>query len=166
MMIVISSCSTQKQMTSTNTKTKTSTITSLDSLLKRVSIAEDVEITWNLDEDPGINGESNKGSEQKPLIPSSKKPPKKGTVHVKITKRAEVVNVHTKVEKKEQQTQKQKTKKKQNNKPIVKKQENNVFVNALLIIIFVLIVKYVFDHKNNLKKVWNLLKKKLTLHHP
>ena len=164
MMVVISSCSTQKQMTSTNTKTKTSTITSLDSLLKRASIAEDVEISWNFDEDPGANGESNKSTEQKPLIPSSKKPPKKGTVHVRITKRAEVVNVQTKVEKKEQQTQKQKTKKKQNNNLKVKKQENNIFINALFIIIFVLIVKYVFDHKNNLKKVWNLLKKKLTLH--
>lgn len=165
-MIVITSCSTQKQMTSTNTKTKTSTITSLDSLLKRASIAEDVEISWNFDEDPGTNGESNKSTEQKPLIPSSKKPPKKGTVHVRITKRAEVVNVQTKVEKKEQQTQKQKTKKKKNNKPIVKKQENNIFVNAIFIIIFVLIVNFAFRHKNNLKKVWNLVKKKLTLHHP
>ena len=165
-MIVITSCSSQKQMISTNTKTKTTTTTSLDSLLKRVSIAEDVEITWNLDEDPGTNGDSNKGSEQKPLIPSSKKPPKKGTVHIKITKQAEVVNHQSKIEKKEQQTQKQKTKKKQNNKPIVKKKENNVFVNAVLIIIFGLIVKIVFDHKNNLKKVWNLLKKKLTLHQP
>lgn len=163
-MIGISSCSSQKQMTSTNTKTKTTT--SLDSLLKRASIAEDVEISWNFDEDQDVKAESNKGSEQKPLIPSSKKPPKKGTVHIKITKQAEVVNQQSKVEKKEQQTQKQKTKKKQNNKPIVKKKENNVFVNVLWIIIIVLIVKYVFDHKNNLKKVWNLLKKKLTLHHP
>lgn len=166
MMIVISSCSSQKQMVSTNTKTKTTTTTSLDSLLKRASIAEDVEISWNFDEDPGVKAESNKGSNQKPLIPSTKKPPKKGTVHVRITKRAEVVNVQTKVEKKEHQTQTQKTKKKQNNNLKVKKQENNIFVNALFIIIFVLIVKYVFDHKNNLKKVWDLLKKKLTLHHP
>ena len=166
MMIGISSCSSQKQMTSTNTKTKTTTTTSLDSLLKRASIAEDVEISWNFDEDTGIKAESNKGTEQKPLIPSSKKPPKKGKIHIKITKQAEVVNLQSKIEKKEQQTQKQKTKKKQNNKPIVKKKENNVFVNALLIIIFGLIVKYVFDHKNNLKKIWSLLKKKLTLHHP
>lgn len=166
MMVVISSCSSQKQMISTNTKTKTTTTTSLDSFLKRESIAEDVEISWNFDEDPGVKAESNKASEQKPLIPSSKKPPKKGAVHIKITKQAEVINQQSKIEKKEQQTQKQKTKKKQNNKPIVKKKENNVFVNALLLIIFVLIVKYVFDHKNNLKKVWNLLKKKLTLHHP
>lgn len=165
-MIGISSCSSQKQMTSTNTKTKTSTFTSLDSLLQRATIAEDVEISWSFDEDQGGKAESNKSSEQKPLIPSSKKPPKKGTVHIKITKQAEVVNQQSKIEKKEQQTQKQKTKKKQNNKPIVKKKENNVFVNALLIIIIILIVKYVFDHKNNLKKVWNLLKKKLTLHHP
>ena len=166
MMIGISSCSSQKQMTSTNTKTKTSTFTSLDSLLQRATIAEGVEISWNFDEDSGVKAESNKGSELKPLIPSSKKPPKKGTVHIKITKQAEVVNQQSKIEKKEQQTQKQKTKKKQNNKPIVKKKENNVFVNVLFIIIIVLIVKYVFDHKNNLKKVWNLLKKKLTLHHP
>ncbi len=165
-MIVISSCSSQKQMTSANTKTKTSTITSLDSLLQRASIAEDVEISWNFDEDTGTNGEPNKGSEQKPLIPSSKKPPKKGTVRMRITKRAEVVNVQTKVEKKEQQTQTQKAKKKQNNNLKVKKQENNIFINALFIIIFFLIVKYVFAHKNNLKKVWNLLKKKITLHHP
>ena len=166
MMIGISSCSSQKQMTSTNTKTKTTTTTSLDSLLKRASIAEDVEISWNFDEDPDVKAESNKGSNEKPLIPSSKKPPKKGTLHIKITKQAEVVNQQSKIEKKEQQTQKQKTKKKQNNKPKVKKKENNVFVNALLIIIIFLIVKYVFDHKNNLKKVWSLLKKKLTLHHP
>lgn len=166
LMIGISSCSSQKQMTSTNNKTKTTTTTSLDSLLKRASIAEDVEISWNFDENPGVKAESNKGSEQKPLIPSSKKPPKKGAVHIKITKQAEVVNQQSKIEKKVQQTQKQKTKKKQNNKPIVKKKENNVFVNVLLIIIFGLIVKIVFDHKNNLKKVWNLLKKKLTLHHP
>lgn len=165
-MIIVSSCSTQKQMTSTNSKTKTSTLTSLDSLLKRASIAEDVEISWNFDEDPGTNGVSNKGSEQKPLIPSSKKPPKKGTVHVRITKRAEVVNVQTKVEKKEQQTQKQKTKKKQNNNLKVKKQENNIFINALFIIIFVLIVNFAFKHKNKLKKVWYLLKKKLTLQQP
>ena len=166
MMIGISSCSSQKQMTSTNTETKTTTTASLDSLLKRASIAEDVEISWNFDEDSGVKAESNKGSEQKPLIQSSKKPPKKGTVHIKITKQTEVVNQQSKIEKKEQQTQKQKTKKKQNNKPKVKKKENNVFVNALLIIIIFLIVKYVFDHKNNLKKVWNILKKKLTLHHP
>ena len=165
-MIVISSCSSQKQMTSANTKTKTSTFTSLDSLLQQASIAEDVEISWNFDENPAVKAESNKDSEQKPLIPSSEKPPKKGAVHIKITKQAEVVNQQSKIEKKEQQTQKQKTKKKQNNKPIVKKKENNVYVNAIWIIIIVLIVKYVFDHKNNLKKVWNLLKKKLTLHHP
>ena len=166
MMIGISSGSSRTQMTSTITKAKTSTFTSLDLLLQRATIAEDVEISWNFDEVPGIKAESNKGSEQKPLIPSSKKPPKKGTVHIKITKQAEVVNQQSKKKKKEQQTQKQKTKKKQNNKPIVKKKENNVFVNVLLVIIIILIVKYVFSHKNNLKKVWNLLKKKLTLHHP
>lgn len=165
-MIIINSCSTQKQMASTETKTKTSSISCLDSLFQRATIAEDVEITWSIDEDPGLNPESNKNPEQNPLIPSDKKPPKKGTVHIKITKQAEVVNKQSKIEKKVQQTQKQKTKKKQNNNPKVKKIENNIFINAIFVIIFGLIVKYVFDHKNNLKKVWNLLKKKLTLQQP
>ena len=165
-MIIINSCSTQKQMASTNATTKSSSISKMDSLFQRATIAEDVEITWSFDEDPGINPESNKNPEQKPLIPSAKKPPKKGAVHIKITKQAEVVNQQSRTEKKVKQTQKQKTKKKQNNNPKVKKKENNVFINALFVIIFGLIVKYVFDHKNNLKKVWNLLKKKLTLQQP
>lgn len=164
MMIIINSCSTQKQMASTETKTKTSSISCLDSLFQRATIAEDVEITWSIDEDPGLNPESNKNPEQNPLIPSDKKPPKKGTVHIKITKQAEVVNKQSKIEKKVQQTQKQKTKKKQNNNPKVKKKENNIFINAIFVIIFGLIVKYVFDHKNNLKKIWSKIKKRLTLH--
>lgn len=166
MMIIINSCSTQKQMESTNTKTTCSSISNIDSLLQRVSIAEDVEISWSFDENSDLYPESNKNPEQKHLIPSSKKPPKKGALHIKITKQAEVVNHQSRTEKKVQQTQKQKTKKKQNNNQKVKKKENNIFINALFVIIFSLIVKYVFDHKNNLKKVWNLLKKKLTLHQP
>lgn len=168
MMIVISSCSTQKQMTSTaaTTTTQSSSISKLDSLFQRASMAEEVDITWNFDEDPGVNPETNQTPDENPIKPSAKGPPKKGSIHVKISKQAELVKQQSKVEKKEKLKQKQKTKNKQINKLKVKKEKNNHWVSALVIIIFGLIVNFVFQHKKILKKVWRLLKKKLTLQQP
>lgn len=150
-MIVISSCSTQKQMTSTTTTTtkESSSVSILDSLFQRASIAENVDISWNFDEDPNENPGEN------PIKPSCKGPPRKGSIHVKISKQAEQVKQQSKVEKKEKLKQKQKTKNKKSNKLIVKKGKNNLWVNAFLIIIFGLIVNFLFQHKNILKKVWN-----------
>ena len=167
MVIVISSCSTQKQMTSTtsSTTTESSIDSKLDSLFQRVTMAENVEISWNFDEDPGVNPGTNQTPGKNPIKPSTKGPPRKGSIHVKITKLAEVVKQQAKVEKKEKLKQKQKNKNKQINKLKVKKEKNNLWVNALIIIIFGLIVNFVFQHKKILKKVWNLLKKKLSLQH-
>ena len=164
-MIVINSCSTQKQMTSTtsSTTTESSIDSKLDSLFQRVTMAENVEISWNFDEDTGVNPETNQTPGKNPIKPSTKGPPRKGAIHVKISKLAEVVKQQSKVEKKEKLKQKQKTKNKQINKLKVKKEKNNLWVNAIIIIIFGLIVNFVFQHKKILKKVWNLLKKKLTL---
>lgn len=167
-MIVISACSTQKQMTSTATTTTTesSSVSILDSLFQRASIAENVDISWSFDEDPNGNPETNRTPDENPIKPSAKSPPRRGSIHVKISKQAELIKQQSKVEKKEKLKQKQKTKNKQSNKLIVKKEKNNLWVSALIIIIFGLIVNFLFQHKNILKKVWNLLKKKLTLHHP
>lgn len=166
MMIVINSCSTQKQMTSTTTTTtkESSSVSMLDSLFQRASIAENVDISWSFDEDPNENPETNQTPGENSIKPSYKGPPRKGTIHVKISKQAELVKQHSKVEKKEKLKQKQKTKNQKSNKLIVKKEKNNLWVNALFIIIFSLIVNFLFQHKNILKKVWNLLKKKLSLH--
>lgn len=168
MMIVISSCSTQKQMTSTaaTTTTQSSSISKLDSLFQRVTMAENVEISWSFDEDPNENPETNQTPGENPIKPSSKGPPRRGALHIKISKQAELIKQQSKLEKKVQQTQKQKTKNKKSNKLIVKKEKNNLWVNALFIIIFSLIVNFLFRNKNILKKVWNLLKKKLSLHQP
>lgn len=167
-MIVISACSTQKQMTSTATTTTTesSSVSILDSLFHRASIAENVDISWTFDEDPGVNPESNQTPDENPIKPSAKSPPRRGSIHVTISKKAELVKQQSKVEKKEKLNQKQKNKNKQSDKLIVKKEKNNLWVSALFIIIFGLIVNFLFQHKNILKKVWNLLKKKLTLQQP
>lgn len=168
MMIVISACSSQKQMTSTTntTTTESSSVSKLDSLFQRATMAENVEISWSFDEDPGVNPESNQTPDENPIKPSAKSPPRRGSIHVTISKQAELVKQQFKAEKKEKLKQKQKTKNKQINKLKVKKEKNNLWVNVLIIIIFCLIVNFVFQHKNILKKVWNLLKKMLSLHHP
>lgn len=167
-MIVISSCSTHKQMTSTTntTTTESSSVSKLDSLFQRASMAEDLEISWSFDEDPNEIPETNRTPDDNPIKPSARNPPRRGSIHVKISKQAELIKQQSKVEKKEKLKQKQKTKNKQSNKLIVKKEKNNLWVSSLIIIIFGLIVNFVFQHKNILKKVWSLLKKKLTLHHP
>ena len=160
MIIVVASCSSQKQMTST-----TATVEKLDSLFQKITIAEDVDIAWTFDEDPNENAESNKTQSETPIKPSAKSPPRKGTVHVKISKRAEAIKTQTKAVIKSKKQLTKKDKKKEKKKKETKIVKNNIWRNALFIIIFVFCVKYVFEHKNNLKKVWNLLKKKLTLQH-
>ncbi len=161
--MVISSCSSQKHVTTTTATENTSAIQKLDSLFQQASIDENIDIAWNFDEDPGIKSESNKTQNETPIKPSAKSPPKKGSVHITISKRAEVIKSRAKVDKKCKQKQKIKDKKIEKKKKKVKNVKKNIFLNALFIIIFALIVKLAFQHKNKLKKVWNLLKKMLNL---
>ena len=163
MVMAISSCSTQKHMTTTTATENTSAIQKLDSLFQQASMAENIDIAWNFDEDPGIKSESNKTQNETPIKPSVKSPPKKGSVHIKISKRAEVIKSQAKVDKKCKQKQKIKNKKIEKKKENVKNVRKKIFLNALYIIIFAFIVKLAFQHKNKLKKVWNLLKKMLNL---
>lgn len=163
MVMAISSCSTQKHMTTTTATENTSAIQKLDSLFQQASMAENIDIAWNFDEDPGIKSESNKTQNETPIKPSVKSPPKNGSVHIKISKRAEVIKSQAKVDKKCKQKQKIKNKKIEKKKENVKNVRKNIFLNALYIIIFAFIVKLAFQHKNKLKKVWSLLKKMLNL---
>ena len=163
MILVVTSCSSQKQMTTTTATANTSAIEKLDSLFQKISLAEDIDIAWSFNEDPNENAESNKTRSETPIKPSAKSPPRKGAVHIKISKRAESIKTQTKAVKKSKQQQTKKDKKKEKKKKETKIVKNNVWRNALFIIIFAFIVKYVFEHKKNLKKVWFLLKKKLTL---
>lgn len=163
MMLIVTSCSSQKQMTSTTATVNSSAIEKLDSLFQKITIDEDVDIAWTFDEDPNENAESNKTQSETPIKPLTKGPPKKGAVHIRISKRAESIKTQTKAVTKSKQQLTKKDKKKEKKKKETKIVKNNVWYNALFIIIFVFIVKYVYERKNNLKKVWNLLKKKLTL---
>lgn len=160
---IIASCSSQKHMASTSINNQSSSVAKLDSLFQQASMVEDIDITWNFDEDTEMFPEANKLPGRPYIKPSAKSPPRKGTVLVKISKRAEAIKTQTKAEKKSKQQLTKKDKKIEKKKKETKIVKNNIWRNALFVIIFVFCVKYVFEHKNNLKKVWNLLKKKLTL---
>ena len=160
---IVTSCSSQKHMTSTSINNQSSAVAKLDSLFQQASMVEDVDIAWNIDEGAEMFPETNK-LPGKPYIKSSaKSPPRKGAVHIKISKRAESIKTQTKAVKKSKQQLTKKDKKMEKKTKETKIVKNNIWCNALFIIIFAFIVKYVFEHKKNLKKVWNLLKKKLTL---
>lgn len=150
MIIVVTSCSSQKQMTSTTAAVNTSAIEKLDSLFQKITIAEDVDIAWTFDEDPNESVESNKTQSETPIKPSAKSPPRKGSVHIKIAKRAEAIKTQTKAVKKSKQQLTKKDKKKEKKKKETKIVKNNVWYNALFIIIFALIVNFAFRYKNNL----------------
>lgn len=162
---IVASCSSQKHMASTSINNKSSSVAKLDSLFQQASMVEDIDIAWNFDEDAEMFPETNKLPGSPYIKPSAKSPPRKGSVHIKISKRAESIKSQTKAVTKSKQQLAKKDKKKVKKKKETKNVKNNIWCNALFIIIFVFIVKYVFEHKNNLKKVWNLLKKKLTLQH-
>ena len=162
-LMIIASCSSQKHMDSTSINNQSSSVAKLDSLFQQASMVEDIDIAWNFDKDTEMFPETNKLPGKPYIKPSAKSPPRKGTVHVKISKRAESIKTQTKAVTKSKQQLTKKDKKKEKKKKETKIVKNNVWYNAIFIIIFVFIVKYVFEHKNNLKKVWNLLKKKLTL---
>lgn len=164
-MLIVTSCSSQKQMTSTTATVNTSAIDKLDSLFQKISIAEEVDIAWTFDEDHDENAESNKTQSETPIKPSAKSPPKKGAVHIRISKRAESIKTQTKAVIKSKQQLTKKDKKKEKKKKESKIVKNNVWCNALFIIIFALIVNFAFHYKNKLKKVWNLLIKMLNLQH-
>ena len=120
--MVISSCSSQKHVTTTAATTNTSSISKLDSLFQQASMVEDIDIAWNFDENPLIFSEPNKTQNETPIKPSAKSPPRKGSVHIKISKQAEVIKSQAKVDKKCKQKQKIKDKKIEKKEKNVKKQ--------------------------------------------
>lgn len=95
-------------------------------------------------------------------LPGKRKLPGKGKIKIKISESSSLEqNINKKTKMKEKVQAKEN---KQISKPNVKTQNKKWLVSSIIVIIIGLIVKYAFGHKNNLKKIWNLIKKKITLH--
>lgn len=162
--MLVSSCATKKHITSSTTTTN---IVS-DSASQDKNISEDLQVEWFFDgeEASGITDTTNIPKWLKPIIPSSGKPPKKGKLKISISKHFSFSAQQTKVEKSVKSKQKEKAKSTEKAKESVKSQNRNWLISSIIIIIFGFLVKYVLEHKNNIKKAWRKVKKSLSLQHP
>ena len=164
MIIMFASCATKKHITSSTTITD---IVS-DSASQEKNISEDLQVEWFFDgeEASGITDTSGIPKWLKPILPSSGKPPKKGKLRITISKHFSSSTQQTKAKKSVKSKQKEKTKKKERAEKSVKSQNRNWLINSIIIIIFGFFVKYLLEHKNNIKKALRKVKKSLSLHQP
>lgn len=165
LMMLVLSCTSHKKITeSSSIDTKNNS--SLISQYLEKTLAEDIDISWTLEDDPVSYQIANSASYKDSIKPPQRKPPKKGKIHIHFTRKENITSQHIKEEKKVQTKLKQRTEDKQYTKPNVKKKCSNILINSIIIIIFGLIVNFLFSHKKSLKKIWNKIKNSLTLRHP
>lgn len=164
MIIMLISCASKKQITSSTSKTDII----MDSASQKKNISEDLQIEWIFDneETSGITDTSEIPRWLKPILPSTDKPPKKGKLRISISKHYSFSSQQTKAKESVKSKQKEKAKTKERAKESVKSQKQNWLISSIIIIIIVFLVKYLLEHKNNIKKAWRKVKKSLSLHQP
>lgn len=164
--MLVSSCATKKHITSSATTTATDIIS--DSAYQEKNFSEDLQVEWFFDgEDAsGISDSSNIPKWLKPILPSTDKPPKKGKMRITISKHFSSSTQQTKAKKSVKSKQKEKAKTKERAEKSVKSQNRNWLIISIIIIILGFLVKFVLQHKNNIKKAWRNVKKSLSLHQP
>ena len=94
----------------------------------------------------------------------SRQATRKGKLRISISKHFSSSAQQTKVEKSMKSKQKKKAKTPEKAKESVKSPNRNWLISSIIIIIFGFLVKYVLEHKNNIKKAWRKVKKSLSLH--
>lgn len=164
--MLVSSCATKKHITSSTTTSATNIVT--DSATQSKNISEDLQIEWVLDgeETSGIVDTSGIPKWLKPILPSADKPPRKGKMRITISKHFSSSTQQTKAKKSVKSKKKEKAKTTEKAKESVKSQNRNWLINSIIIIIFGFLVKYVLEHKNDIKKALRKVKKSLSLHQP
>lgn len=165
LIMMLISCASKKQIT-TSTKTTTDIITDSASQMKNIS--EDLQFEWFYDgeEASSITDTSDIPKWLKPILPSTDKPPKKGKLRITLSKHFSSSTQQTKVEKSVKSKQKEKAKTTERAEKSVKSQNRNWLISSIIIIIFGFLVKFLLEHKNNIKKAWRKMKKSLSLHQP
>ena len=164
--MLVSSCATKKHITSSTTTSATNIFT--DSATQSKNISEDLQIEWFFDgeEASGISDTTNIPKWLKPILPSTDKPPRKGKLKISISKQFSLSSQQNKVEKSMKSKEKEKTKTTERAKESVKSQNQNWLISSIIIIIFIFLVKYLLENKNNIKKALRKVKKSLSLQHP
>lgn len=159
--MLVASCASKKQVTSSTIKTDVI----IDSATQNRDIAEDLQIEWFFDgeEASGITDTTGIPKWLKPVLPSYDKPPKKGKLRISVSRHLSSSTQQTKIQKSVKSKQKEKTKTTEKAKGNVKSKSWKWLVILIIVIIIGFCVKYLLEHKNNIKKTWCKVKKSLSL---
>ena len=150
--LIFSSCASHRTIQKEQIKEKVS----IDSAFQHVLSNKNIEIEWIFSDDttaipflPGKNDTAAKPSRKY----SPQKIPRCGKIRIHITNDSIVSKGKVKATAKK----KAKTKKKKPAKVLKPQKAKNHF-NFIYVIIFGFCVKYLWEHKKSLKKIWNLIK--------
>lgn len=152
LVVAFSSCSSSKSVQTDKEKVKIE----MDSTFSHTLTDKTIEIEWMLADDtitipldPKVNYPETK---ENPEI-TPKKIPKYGKIKIRITQ--DTIRSQGKVNVTKKKITR--SKKKKLNKVLKPKKTKNHF-NFIYVIIFAFCVKYLWNHRNFFKKIWNLIK--------
>ena len=150
--LIFSSCSSSKSVQTEKVKEKIT----IDSTFNRTFSNKTIEIEWIMADDtiaiPLAPRANNPETKENPEI-TPKKIPRYGKIKIRITQ--DTIRTQGKVNVTKKKITK--TKKKQQNQVLKPKKTKSRF-NFLYGIIFAFCVKYLWNHRNIFKKVWNFIK--------
>lgn len=150
--LIFSSCSSNKSVQTEKVKEKIT----IDSTFNRTLTNKSIEIEWIMADDtiaiPLAPKANNPETKENPEI-TPKKIPRYGKIKIRITQGTIRTQGKVNVTKKKIA----KSKKKQQNQVLKPKKTKSRF-NFLYGIIFAFCVKYLWNHRNIFKKVWNFIK--------
>lgn len=152
LVLTFSSCNTNKSVQTDKEKVKIA----VDSTFNQTLTNKTIEIEWILSNDttaiPLAPKANNPETKDNPEI-TPKKIPKYGKIKIRITQ--DTIRSQGKVNVTKKKITK--SKKKKQNQVLKPKKTKNHF-NFIYVIIFAFCVKYLWNHRNFFKKIWNLIK--------
>lgn len=152
LVLIFSSCSSSKSVQTEKVKEKIT----IDSSINRTLTNKTIEIEWILSDDtiaiPLAPKANNPETKENPEI-TPKKIPRSGKIKIRITQ--DTIRTQGKVNVTKKKIAK--SKKKQQNQVLKPKKTKSHF-NFIYGIIFAFCVKYLWNHRNIFKKVWNFIK--------
>lgn len=151
LVLTFSSCNTSKSVQTDKEKVKIA----VDSTFNQTLTNKTIEIEWILSDDttaiPLDPKANNPETKENPEI-TPKKIPRYGKIKIRVTQ--DTIRSQGKVN----VTKKKITKSKKKQNQVLKPKKTKNHFSFLYVIIFAFCVKYLWNHRNFFKKIWNLIK--------
>lgn len=152
LVVAFSSCSSSKSVQTDKEKVKIE----MDSTFSHTLTNKTIEIEWILPDDtitiPLAQKTNNPETKENPEI-TPKKIPRYGKIKIRVSQ--DTIRSQGKINVAKKKITK--SKKKKQNQVLKPKKTKNHF-NFIYVIIFAFFVKYLWNHRNFFKKIWNLIK--------